>query len=302
LQVGSLNTSTTFSGVIAGGNAGTNISLTKVGSGTLTLSGANLYTGATTINGGTLTVDAAGSLASTSITANAGATLNVNGAIPASAAVTAIGAVNFAGNAGTGSFTRNLAVLNIGNGGAAAVQPSTWPATPAVLNAPVGITGTGSLDLTNNELITNDTLANVATRIASGQITTSSTGGGLGSLDLGGGQVEVRFTLLGDTNLDGKVDVTDLGNLASSYGTGSGALWVQGDTNYDGKVDVTDLGNLASSYGGALASGPSGGASAMVAQSLAIPAGDATSVPEPAAIGFVALASLTMTRRRRRAS
>jgi autotransporter-associated beta strand protein len=54
LEIGNLNTSTTFSGII--GQAG---SITKVGTGTLTLSGANTYTGSTTINGGALSMGVA---------------------------------------------------------------------------------------------------------------------------------------------------------------------------------------------------------------------------------------------------
>jgi autotransporter-associated beta strand protein len=50
LEVGSNNLDTTVSGVISGSGG----SLTKVGGGTLTLSGINTYTGATTINGGSL--------------------------------------------------------------------------------------------------------------------------------------------------------------------------------------------------------------------------------------------------------
>src|SRR5439155_2601438 len=37
--------------------------------------------------------------------------------------------------------------------------------------------------------------------------------------------------------------------LASHYGTTSGATWAQGDFSYDGRVDVTDLGDLVSNYG-----------------------------------------------------
>ena len=56
ITVGSLDTDTTVSGVIrdGGGAGGTGGSLVKVGSGTLTLSGANSYTGGTTISGGAL--------------------------------------------------------------------------------------------------------------------------------------------------------------------------------------------------------------------------------------------------------
>lgn len=60
LSVGSLNSSTTYSGVIQG-----DLALTKVGTGTLTLAGANSYTGVTTVFGGTLALSGDGALAST---------------------------------------------------------------------------------------------------------------------------------------------------------------------------------------------------------------------------------------------
>jgi autotransporter-associated beta strand protein len=69
-------TDMTVSSVIANGSTGSG--LTKVGAGTLALTGANTYTGATTINAGTLTAAAASgsALGSTSgITVNFGGTL-----------------------------------------------------------------------------------------------------------------------------------------------------------------------------------------------------------------------------------
>ena len=59
LNVGSNNRSTTFSGVIQDGGqrGGTGGNVVKIGTGTLTLTGANTYTGNTTIDGGTLLVN-----------------------------------------------------------------------------------------------------------------------------------------------------------------------------------------------------------------------------------------------------
>jgi len=79
LSVGALNTSTTFTGTIK--DAAGVFALTKVGGGTLTLSGASTYTGATTINGGTLRVN--GSLLSTGTVgfSSTGATLAGTGTV-----------------------------------------------------------------------------------------------------------------------------------------------------------------------------------------------------------------------------
>ena len=52
LTIGTANTDTTFSGTLQDGNSA--LGLTKVGTGTLMLTGANTYTGGTTISGGTL--------------------------------------------------------------------------------------------------------------------------------------------------------------------------------------------------------------------------------------------------------
>ena len=99
LTVGTNNIFTTFSGVIqdGGGNGGTGGSLTKIGSGILTLSGANTYTGGTTVSSGTLSVtNSTGSGTGTGAVQLTAGTLGGTGTIA--------GAVTVGTGSGTGAF------------------------------------------------------------------------------------------------------------------------------------------------------------------------------------------------------
>ncbi len=58
-----------------------------------------------------------------------------------------------------------------------------------------------------------------------------------------------QIKIPGDANNDGKVNVSDLGILATNYGMTGGATWEKGDFNNDQKVNVSDLGILATNYG-----------------------------------------------------
>ena len=64
---------------------------------------------------------------------------------------------------------------------------------------------------------------------------------------LGSGIIEIKYTLLGDANLDSKVNGTDFNILAANFNTG-GDSWDQGDFNYDGKVNGNDFVLLAANF------------------------------------------------------
>ena len=110
LTLGANGDSGSFSGIIKN-TAGT-LSLTKSGSGTQTLGGANTYGGATTVNAGTLQMGVANALpTATALTLNGTATLDLNSYntsvanIPTSVSTATI--TDNSGSAGTTTFTLN---------------------------------------------------------------------------------------------------------------------------------------------------------------------------------------------------
>jgi outer membrane autotransporter protein len=132
LTVGGNNLSTTVSGVIQDGSffsgigtstgAGSGGSLTKIGTGTLTLTGRNTYTGVTTVNGGSLIVD--GSIESAQTTVNGGS-LIVDGSIESAQTV-----VNAGGLLGGNGFVGPRSGGSLVNSGI--VSPGDSPGTLTV--------------------------------------------------------------------------------------------------------------------------------------------------------------------------
>jgi hypothetical protein len=117
-----------------------------------------------------------------------------------------------------------------------------------------------------------------------------------GSADIGtkaaAGEVLVEYTLAGDTNLDGTVNLTDLLNLLNNYEQ-SGRDWSEGDFNYDGTVNITDLLIMLSDYGATVPTG----AAVLAAQGTFSQAG---AIPEPVGGGLVILAIAALATRMRK--
>jgi hypothetical protein len=146
------------------------------------------------------------------------------------------------------------------------------------------------LRLTTNSMTVADGASSELIRqhLQSGRLTSSAADSthGLGYFETAESGVQVKFAFLGDTNLDGAVDITDLGNLASAWQ--SSGYWINGDSDYNGIIDITDLGLLATNW--------QAGNLAEALSALGLPS---ASVPEPAML-VAGLSFLGARRRIRR--
>jgi autotransporter-associated beta strand protein len=192
-QIGGLNTSSTFRGTIQNGYNGIGaVSVTKVGSGTLTLTGTNYYTGATTVSAGTLLVNSPGTLASGSaVTVNGGA-LGGTGTIGGSVTVAAGGSMAPGASAGTLS-TGSLNVSAMADGGSGKLNFELGADTAS--SDQIAVTGT--LTIGSDVLGLDDfTFTNLG-GLASGTYTLITTTAGIsGTLDAGNltGTILTGFT------------------------------------------------------------------------------------------------------------
>jgi fibronectin-binding autotransporter adhesin len=287
-------------------------SYTIAGPGTLTL---NVSSGQASVNvtNGSHTISAPVVLsAPTNFTVSqAASTLAITGNL------TATGKSISKNGAGTLKLENLRSAGVILNEGTILISAKPTPNSPAGTSVVDGfdIAFTGQIDLTNNSLVedyASGTHADSIRQLIEGGRITSSSADATHRLGYGDNSVLhkatfagqsvdetstlVKFTYGGDSNLDGQVDVTDLGALATSWQTSN--VWTGGDFNYDGFVDVSDLGILATNW--QLGVGSPLGPGSLDAALAAVGLGG-VSVPEPTSGALLMLGlSAVATRRRRR--
>jgi autotransporter-associated beta strand protein len=280
---------------------GTSGSLTIAGSGTVALSTSNTYTGAwnlasgvlqmgadnrlgnvansVTFDGGTLRTSAAVTSArNIAVNAAGGGTIDTNGFNSTfSGAITGAGTLSKT-SGGTLSVTNVRAGGLSVNGGILKLTAVANPANSAAVTAGVSnvsslaITATGTVNLTNNRIITNDAQGTESSGIYSGVqgmvqsdsiftdealaaanqtaigVATAAESKGLvgAATTLWSGQTVdsndtlVMYTWAGDANLDGKVNADDYASI-DLYSTIPGSdSWNHGDFNYNGTINADD--------------------------------------------------------------
>jgi len=153
--------------------------------------------------------------------------------------------------------------------------------------------GSGSGALYAIGAILNDTTGNFAN--ASGTALTSTFAGASTSA----GDVLVKYTYYGDTNLSGTVDGSDYTNIDNGYMNGLTG-WFNGDFNYDGAVNGSDYTLMDNAYNtqGAQLSTLIASPQAVATDQIAFAPG--TSVPEPASLGLIAMGAMGLLGRARR--
>jgi len=204
----------------------------------------------------------------------------------------------------------------------------------ATVAAPVlevdNLSNLGTLNLENNEVIINygsgaDPISSIAAEIKSGYAGGSWTGAGITSTnaqtnssygigyadaaDLGNpaglasGQIEIKYTLLGDANLDGKVNGSDFTLMAANFNDSVTNGWDKGDFNYSGTVNGDDFVLLAENFNQFASQSSVDAADLAALNAFAAANGiSLTSVPEPASLGLLVVATIGVLGRRRRAS
>src|SRR5271165_1897812 len=250
LSAGGNNLSTTVSGVIQDGSSpagpgGVGGSLTKVGTGTLTLTGANTYTGGTNLNGGILAVNSDSNLGTGLLTFNGGTleALAAGGGLVSSKPITL--------NAGGGTFLADTGTTSILSGAIGGV--GAWTKTgPGTLTLSAANTYSGGTNLNGGILAVN----------SNGSL-------GTGPLSFNGGTLEalagITSTKAITLNAGGGAFLADTGSVSTLSGaiTGAGAwtkagpgiLVLTGANTYGGGTTIS-AGTLQIGNGGTSGSIP----------------------------------------------
>ena len=237
--VGDNNRSGTFSGIIR--NTGGSVAVSKMGSGTLTLSGPNLHSGDTWVSQGTLKLGASNVIPDGSGKGN----------------VVVDGTLDLAGNSdtlnglsGSGTVDNSVggsATLTVGNNDVSSTFSGVIGGSGLVSLAKLG---GGTLTLNGNQTYTGNTTVSAGTLRINGSINSPST------------VVNAGATLGGNGSMSGSLTVNVGGTLSPGISLGtltiSGALMLSGNAQMEiskaGVVLASDLvtGVNALTYGGTL--------------------------------------------------
>ncbi|MBI5691738.1 MAG: autotransporter-associated beta strand repeat-containing protein [Verrucomicrobia bacterium] len=279
LTVGSNGASTSYSGAISGTGG-----LTKTGTGTLTLAGANTYSGATNVNQGTVTFGASNVLSdTTAVTVAAPAVLNLAGNSDTIGSLAGAGAIQLgSGTLSTGANNSSTLVSGVvsGSGGSLVKQgtgtmtlsgANTYTGTTTVSAGTLAITSSSGLGSGDGTAGTGTTVASGATLQVSGSVNVlnealslSGTGSGgngalqnvSGSNTLGGpvSLATAAKVLVNSGTLTLNGAISNAGNTLTVDGTGNtvtgGAITGTGGLTKAG-VGALVLNNAGNTYSGA---------------------------------------------------
>ncbi len=244
----------------------------------LTVSSGGAYAGA--INdggtGGALTVAAALSVGSFNVgTVNANANLQIHGTSKTSA-------LNLTG--GTGAWTSGLDLTT-----SKFILESTVSTKTADL---ARITDQAQFGKTHADgIFTSSGLgANFGMAVVDNGIVNKTTFGGV-SVDPN--SILVGAEVLGDANIDGHVDLTDLSTVLNNFGSSTTA-WTSGNFDGAGTIDLTDLSDVLNNFG---ATNPNASDAPAAGIGTAIVA-----TPEPASLAVMSMGLAVLLRRSRRSA
>jgi hypothetical protein len=195
-------------------------------------------------------------------------------------------------------ITNNHLIINYADGTQAATDAAI---RGYLINGYNGGTWTGSSGLAAGGSFDSSTAANPANNSSYGLGYADGADGVVAGLS--SGQIEVKYTLYGDANLDGVVSGIDFTILVGNLGKVVSG-WDRGDFNYDGVVSGVDftllVGNLGKAANGADIALPAADLAAIDAFGAAN--GLMADVPEPASVSLLVMIGAGMMARRRRRS
>jgi len=225
LIVGVDSSNSTFTGVIAASGSGAAVAgLTKFGSGTLTLGGANTFNGRTTVNGGILQLNHANALQNSSLHPNLGNAVKFNTGI----ATFNVGGLEAAGSIALQNLSNAAITLSVGANAASTAYAGVLSGPGSLAKVGAGVltlsgasSYTGGTTVSAGTLSANDTIAAGVSATGVGPVTVSGTG----TLS-GGNAAGTQGSVLGALTVN-------TGGVVAPGDAGTGIFTVNGNTVFN---------------------------------------------------------------------